>query len=182
MWRWLRGTGLERFELVSGRTGWTLRGTILTLSGQQPVEVRYEVACDAAWRTTQTHIALFERGRERSLDLVVEDDRWYQRGRENRAVRGCVDVDLGWSPSTNTLPIRRLKLKVGDSSGQLNMAWVRFPELEVELLPQEYRRLSKRRYRYASRRGSFTAEIQVDEAGLVVDYNGFWGRVLSSRR
>ena len=66
---------------------------------------------------------------------------------------------------------------MGESSGPLTAAWIRFPELAIEPLPQEYRRLSERRYRYTSRGGAFTAEIDVDEHGVVVDYQGVWQRV-----
>lgn len=59
------------------------------------------------------------------------------------AIQGCVDIDLGWTPSTNTLPIRRLQLGVGTSSGPITAAWVRFPELKLEPLPQEYRNLRR---------------------------------------
>lgn len=154
-----------------------LRGTILALAGRQPVEVRYEVACDKAWRTTRAQITLLQESRERSLELAVESGRWYAQGREIRKVRGSIDVDLGWSPSTNTLPIQRLGLRVGESSGPLTMAWVRFPELTVEPLAQEYLRLSRRRYRYVSRKGSFRAELEVDRDGLVVTYGDFWRRI-----
>ncbi len=109
--------------------------------------------------------------------LDVADGRWYEDGREREAVRGCVDVDLSWSPSTNTLPIRRFGIAPGQSSGPLRAAWVRFPDLTLMSLDQEYRRLSDGRYRYMSRGGAFTAEIDVDEHGLVIDYGEFWRRV-----
>ncbi len=181
LWRWVRGTGLERFELLREDAGWVLRGTILALGERRSDEVRYEVSCDSAWSTRRVDVTLFEAGVERSLRLSVEDGRWYESGRERETVRGCIDVDLGWSPSTNTLPIRRLNLAVGESSGPLTAAWVRFPELAIEPLPQEYRRLSERRYRYTSREGAFTAEIDVDEHGVVVDYQGVWQRVEEDR-
>lgn len=113
----------------------------------------------------------------RRLELAVAGDRWYVNGREEAAVRGCVDLDLGWSPSTNTLPIRRLNLPVGHSSGVLRMAWVRFPGLTVEALPQEYLRKSEHVYRYTSRGGAFSADLEVDDEGLVLDYPGVWRRV-----
>ncbi|HEU4416520.1 MAG TPA: putative glycolipid-binding domain-containing protein, partial [Candidatus Angelobacter sp.] len=56
-------------------------------------------------------------------------------------------------------------------------AWVRFPELTLQPLPQEYLRVSDRQYRYSSRNGAFTAGLTVDEVGLVMDYEGFWRRV-----
>ncbi len=53
---------------------------------------------------------------------------------------------------------------------------VRFPQLEVARLAQRYTRLRERLYRYESRSGAFTALDEVDELGLVVDYEGMWVR------
>ena len=49
---------------------------------------------------------------ERTLQIATESGRWYENGRENQTVKGAIDIDLGWSPSTNTLPIKRLKLEI----------------------------------------------------------------------
>lgn len=92
------------------------------------------------------------------------------------AVAGCLDVDLAFTPATNILPLRRLRLAVGESR-EMTAAWVRFPELSVEPLAQRYTRLDERRVRYASRGGAFTAELEVDELGLVVRYPPLWERV-----
>jgi hypothetical protein len=56
-------------------------------------------------------------------------------------------------------------------------AWVRFPELTLQPLPQEYVRLADREYRYSSRGGAFVANILVDDNGLALNYEGFWQRV-----
>jgi uncharacterized protein len=176
-WRFLRGTGLERCELRSAADGWRLRGSLVLHDGTRSAEAHYVVACDTAWRTRRMAAVVRDGAGERSLELEVEGERWLERGRELEAVRGCIDVDLGWSPSTNTLPIRRLGLAPGAASGLVRAAWVRFPELSVSVLPQEYVRLGERRYRYTSNGGAFTAELEVDELGLVVDYGGVWERV-----
>jgi hypothetical protein len=76
-------------------------------------------------------------------------------------------VDLGCSPSTNTLPIRRLRLAPGKAA-TIKAAWVRFPELVVVKAAQTYARLDEFTWRYAS--GTFDAELTVDEDGLVVAY------------
>jgi hypothetical protein len=76
-------------------------------------------------------------------------------------------VDLGCSPSTNTLPIRRLRLGVG-ASHTIQAAWVRFPELTVVKAAQTYTRVDDLTYRYAS--GDFQAELTVDDDGLVTAY------------
>ena len=38
------------------------------------------------------------------------------------ALKGCKDIDLGCSPSTNTLPIRRLRLAVGASAAAASIS------------------------------------------------------------
>jgi uncharacterized protein len=177
MWQWLQGTGLERFELVHNHAQWKLRGTIVAFAGDAAAEARYEITCDAGWRTGHAQVWLISEGREQTLEIRAEGGQWFANGREIESVRGAADIDLGWSPSTNTLPIRRLNLGPGEKSGEIVAAWVRFPELALEPLRQEYVRLSERTYRYSSRGGAFTAELLVDENGLVVEYGGFWKRV-----
>jgi hypothetical protein len=80
------------------------------------------------------------------------------------------------SPVTNTLPIRRLKLAVGEDA-LVTAAWVKFPELTVSPLRQRYARLAENLYRYDSLESGFTAELMVDADGLVVEYGSIWRRI-----
>jgi hypothetical protein len=73
----------------------------------------YEVACDGAWRTTHARVAGFVG--EQVID-VGADGAWTMNGEPCPQVDGCVDVDLNFSPSTNLLPIRRLRLEVGEAA------------------------------------------------------------------
>jgi uncharacterized protein len=174
-WKRIDAAGLERFELLPDAKGWTLRGTILVVEDGASFEARYELRCDEAWVTRAVAIDLRGPEGERSLRLTAEGGRWYDDGVEREAVRGCSDIDLAWTPSTNTLPIRRLDLAVGQEQA-VTAAWVRFPALTIEPLSQEYRRLADRRYRYSSAGGRFVAELEVDEHGLVTTYGQIWVR------
>ena len=176
LWQWIASPGLERYELGRNGAEWVLRGTVLTLANTA-AEMRYEIVCDGAFRTQNASIAVHDAKGERTLEITTDGGRWYANGHETASVQGAVDIDLGWSPSTNTLPIRRLGLEVGQSSGEFVAAWVRFPDLTLEPLPQQYVRLAPKKYRYSSRGGEFTAELTIDEDGLVVNYEGFWERV-----
>jgi uncharacterized protein len=176
LWRWLQGTGLERFEFLRTADEWIFRGTILTLVHDAATEARYEITCDHSFRTKAANISARDGVGERTLKIAAESGRWYENGIENQTVAGAIDIDLGWSPSTNTLPIKRLGLKIGQTSGEFNATWVRFPELTLQPLPQEYLRLGDRKYRYSSRGGAFVAELLVDEDDLVLGYEGFWQR------
>jgi hypothetical protein len=102
--------------------------------------------------------------------MVLERDakgKWTVDGAVDKALKGCTDVDLGCSPSTNTLPIRRLRLGVG-ASQKIQAAWLRFPDFTIVKAAQTYTRLDEFTYRYAS--GTFEAELTVDDDGLVAAY------------
>lgn len=94
-------------------------------------------------------------------------------GRERPEVAGCIDLDLNFSPCTNLLPIRRLGLAIGQEA-QVRAAWLRFPNFELEPLPQLYRRLDESTYRYESGGGQFVADLQVNQTGFVTNYPGIW--------
>jgi hypothetical protein len=55
---------------------------------------------------------------------------------------------------------------------------VRFPSLDVQRLDQSYQRIDERRYRYRS--GRFTADVAVDEDGVVLQYGVNWKAVAVS--
>jgi uncharacterized protein len=92
------------------------------------------------------------------------------------SLTGCIDVDLELTPITNTLPINRLKLAIGRRE-EIAVAWIRFPSLEIVHALQSYERLSDRTYRYRSLGSGFTANIDVDEIGLTIRYEGIWERI-----
>jgi len=140
----------------------------------EPAHVRYRIVCDPAWRTLAAEVSLERVGVRRELHMTVRDGgRWWVEGEEDARLRSCTDVDLEISPSTNTIPIRRLNLTVGQESA-VTAAWVRFPALTVEPLAQRYTRTGANRYRYSS--GDFATRIDVDDLGLVTRYEGGWSQ------
>ena len=66
----------------------------------------------------------------------------------------------------------------GDKTWAAAAAWVRFPSLEVQRLEQSYERLADGRYRYRS--GRFTADLAVDDDGMVIQYGVNWKAVATS--
>ena len=84
-------------------------------------------------------------------------------------------LDFEISPATNTLPIRRLDPKMGETR-DIRVAWVRFPELRVEPTRQRYTRVAERRYRFENLDSGYSVEILVDDAGLVLEYPDLWAR------
>lgn len=78
--------------------------------------------------------------------------------------------DLGWSPVFNSLPVVRDGLLESGPALDYVMQWVDVPSLEVTKSEQQYEPLGDGLIRFRS--GSFTADIQFDTNGFVVDYPG----------
>jgi hypothetical protein len=168
---WRRSDEVETDEhcaLTLRDGGSSLVGTVLGAESGLPVRIEYRVLTDGAGVTTAAHVRDLRGFETRTIALERDvKGNWRVDGTVVRALKGCTDVDLGCSPSTNTLPIRRLRLGVG-ASQTIRAAWVRFPDLDVVKAAQTYTRLDEFTYRYAS--GDFEAELTVDEDGLVAAY------------
>lgn len=166
--------GHEIATLDALDTGWKLSGAAIFSSEQGPCQLDYAVICDSTWRTNSARIRGVIGGATVDLDISADGERrWQINGVECPAVGGCVDIDLGFSPSTNLLPIRRLALGVGEET-TIAAAWLPFPSLRFELLEQLYRREGDRTYHYESRGGAFVRRLEVDTRGFVTSYPGFW--------
>lgn len=175
LWRRLDCPGHELARLTVGADGAaTLRGTTIFADDGEPTMITYEISCDARWRTRRAYV-VGTRGHQ-GFDLTLGVDssgRWDRNGEPLPVVAGCVDADLSFTPATNLLPIRRLALAVG-ASAPVRAAWLRFPELTVEVLEQTYTRVADHRYAYESGHGAFRTELEVDDVGFVVHYPNLW--------
>jgi uncharacterized protein len=182
-WQRTDAAGAELFRLAQGPDGARFSGTILAVPEGAPLHVEYVIECGPSFETRAVSVALEGEAGRRTLALQVEKaGAWRRDGHVVPALAGCIDVDLGLSPSTNTLPIRRLGLLelAPGTAREVTAAWIG-PGLELEALPQRYTRLDGRRFRYEGLASGFTAEIEVDEDGLVVEYPPAWRRVALAR-
>ena len=158
----------EHCTLAVRGGGLSLIGTVLGSEDGVPVRIEYRVLADGAGLTSAVHVRDLRGFEQRTLTLERSTKgAWTVAGVPAKGLKGCTDIDLGCSPSTNTLPIRRLPLAIG-ASATIQAAWVRFPELEVVKAAQTYTRLDEFTYRYAS--GDFSADLTVDDDGLVATY------------
>ena len=86
-----------------------------------------------------------------------------------------LDVDLGFSPLFNSLPVLRDRLLEAAVSHDYVMAWADVPSLDVSRSEQRYVPLGDGIVRY--RDATFSADIHFDGEGFVVDYPGLARRV-----
>jgi hypothetical protein len=155
---------------------WQLSGTAVFGADGTPCRLEYLVVCDDAWQTRHAQVLGWIGTRRIRVDLAVgPGGEWRMGGIVRPDVAGCVDLDLAFSPATNTLPIRRLNLSLGQAA-EVRAAWLRFPDLTLSTLPQTYQRTAERAYRYTADAGAFVVDLEVDSAGLIVRYPGLWER------
>lgn len=174
IWRRLDLPGHEFVRLGREGSGWVLEGCAVFLHGNDAVRLEYRIGCNARWQTR--FAAVWGRIGARTVRIHLlrgPGGRWRFNGEDQPQVQGCEDVDLGFSPSTNLLPVRRLDLGIGQSA-PVRAAWLTFPALALEPLEQTYQRTGPNRFRYESAGGAFTAGLVMDAHGLVLDYPGLW--------
>jgi uncharacterized protein len=174
-WQRLDTTGDDacRLEPIAGG-GWRLAGAATFVEDGTPCALRYTVACDAAWRTGSAHVIGTIGGRDVELAIArAPDGTWTRDGVEQPQLAGLVDVDLGFTPATNLVAIRRLALAVGAAS-PAPAAYLVFPELRLERIEQSYRRLDESRYHYTSPAYDYDEVLVVSPDGFVTDYPRLW--------
>jgi len=168
LWRSDEFNSAERFTAGPTTGGWRLEGCVVVPVDGEPSDIQYHVDLDAEWRTRRAVIEIHTAAGTRTINLAADGEgQWDVQGAPSQPLDGCIDIDLGFSPATNTLQIRRLGLEVGEQH-TLPVAWLSFPELELQPLEQTYTRLGPTRWRYAS--GTYSAELDVDPNGFVLRY------------
>jgi hypothetical protein len=173
-----QGVGLEHVTLDDGHADSVL---LAVDEDGEPFRLTYRLQWDDRGALRRADLESGTRGRMRALRLHVGGDgRWLDaEGRHLAHLDGCVDIDIWPTPLTNSLPIWRSALAVGERR-EYRMAWVAAPALTVEARPQAYTRLDERSYLFESLDGSgFTARLPVDDDGFVVDYPGLFRRVVA---
>lgn len=177
LWRRLDLEGHDACLLAETEGGRSLKGQALFVQDGKPCSLAYEVDCDAGWRTRSARVDGFL-GVE-ALHYEIErlaDGQWTLNGARQADVAGLVDVDLGFTPASNLLAIRRLDLGVGNAT-PAPAAYLAFPELRLMRLDQTYRRLDAVRYAYAAPVFGYDAVLGVSASGFVLDYPGLWTSV-----
>jgi uncharacterized protein len=171
-WRRLDNPGYDSCRFFQSASGCRLAGAAVFLEGRIACHVQYEVVADEAFRTRRASLTGYV-GRQR-IDLRLRasrSGRWTLNGVEQPSASGCIDLDLGFTPATNLLPLRRLGLRTGQEA-QAPAAYLPFPKIGLEVLPQRYKRLSRSEYDYESPTHRYHATLRVTPLGAVMDYPG----------
>ena len=170
------GTGIEVSRVTFTAYTSSIDGRI-DGPAEDPFVLEYAVSCDEAWNTRYVFVAEAVSGRRLEL-LSSGRGHWTSgEGESLPELRGALDVDISATPFTNTLPIRRLDLRLGESA-EILVAFVSVPDLVLSSEGQRYTRFGPRTYLFESLDARFEREITVDDDGLILEYPGLFSRVV----
>jgi uncharacterized protein len=169
----------DGFEVVFLQTrdgGYELVGTTTAVEDGQPWAVRYEIVVDDAWRTRSAYVSSRSASGDHEVRLEADGSgHWRIGGVAAPELDGCLDVDLEASSCTNTLPVHRQGLAMGQGA-DAPAAYVRAMDVDVERLEQRYVRIdddgSRQRFDYTAPAFDYRGLLVYDGSGLVLDYPG----------
>lgn len=179
MWAPWQGAGIEHLKITGDDRGLMADGLVVGIDeGGNSYRFRYLAELGPTWGLSRVQFEDRRGSSPRGWGLSVDPDGTWRndQGQALPPFEGCLEVDISLTPFTNTLAIRRLGLAIGESA-DLDVLYVKAPELEMRRVEQRYTRLGDRTYRYEGLFRDFEAELEVDDLCLVLDYPETFRRV-----
>jgi hypothetical protein len=159
-----------------------VRGSGVQLGAEpEPYRAGYVLVADDGWTTRSLVVEAMCAAGSRRLELSHDGEgNWTIGGGSGDAAElaGALDCDLAFSPLTNLMPVRRHRLHEEPGSVDISVAWVSLPDLHVHRAEQRYEHVRRGVVRFRSE--DFTADLELDEDGLVVLYPQLARRVAAA--
>jgi len=139
-------------------------------------------ATDSEWNIQRYRIRARANGSTRRARLGVTSriiirrtsgGKWSVNDTPMPDVTGAFDIDLGFTPATITLPIRRLKLAVG-AQADLTLAHYDAASQTLKPLHQTLHRTAKDTYTLTNPATGTSDQLKVNKHNIVQDYTGRW--------
>ncbi|RZL88650.1 MAG: hypothetical protein EOP82_22590 [Variovorax sp.] len=174
-WRRLDLPGHDACRLEKHGDGWQLDGAAVFRNDDgRPARLDYRVHCDKAWHARWGKV----RGwiGAAAVDFAIArgaNGEWSFNDQVVPGLAHCTDLDLGFTPATNLLQLRRLNLKGGEGA-EAPAAWVDLGDDSLSPLVQHYERRSDTDYWYQAPRFDYAAMLVVTPEGFVSHYPDLW--------
>jgi uncharacterized protein len=202
IWRGLDEWRTEAAEIHLTEDGVGARGTQIGLD-PLPYRLNYRLEAPERFVTRSLEVEVSGDGWRRELDLTHEGNGSWQchaaesgeaevdlpaPGGDTAGLEDSLDCDLGLSPLTNFMPIRRHDLHRGPGEAEFVMAWVSVPDLALHSSAQRYEHVRMGaegpvvRFTDEGMFKGFTSELELDQDGLVRVYPELAARVRLGQR
>ncbi len=171
-WDRLDISGTDACRISQHVEGWTLEGTAIFAAPETSC-LHYRLDCAPDWTTTQATVSGWVGRLDKGLHIQRGPQGWTCNGAPVAGASGLLDVDLGFTPASNTNAIRRLDLRIGDSA-ETTALWLDTEDWTLKPLHQIYTRTGQNSYDYASPLHGYRATLITDDFGVVQTYPDLW--------
>ncbi|HTF19678.1 MAG TPA: putative glycolipid-binding domain-containing protein [Chryseolinea sp.] len=177
MWSGIEYHSLENCLAAFHGNSAHIRSSIVGSYDGKIYRLEYRLTTNGRGHTMSLELNFQGDDKIRTHQLIADGNgNWKHNGKAAPAFAGCIDVDIPLTPFTNTLPIRRLGLKPGEST-EILVLYCDLLNDQLITVKQLYKCLSSTEYHYENVPNDFEANITSDEAGLVVDYPQLFVRI-----
>jgi uncharacterized protein len=177
LWQRLDRPGHDACRFTPTDTGWCITGAAVYDHDGEASTLAYRLDCDGQWVSERALVTGWIGALPVSILLERQvGDRWQVNGVADDRLTGLKDVDLGFTPASNTNALRRLALAKGERA-VTTAVWLDEDDWSLKPLPQIYHRLGDAAYVYASPTHGYSATLGVDAFAAVTDYPGLWSGV-----
>ena len=177
LWRRLDTPGHDAALLTRSAAGWSLHGTAVFKHQSGPACIHYSVDVDTAWRAQRGTVQGFlASGRVDHL-ISREPEGWHLDGALVCGLEHLCDIDYGFTPATNLLPLRRVAPAPGQAV-DLPVAWFDIDAATLTELPQRYERRDATTYWYMAPTVPYEGLLELSDNGFARSYPHLWAMEL----
>jgi uncharacterized protein len=171
-WHRLDLPGSDAAHVSQTADGYELCVKTVFLDPRGPTALRYLLNLSPDWSTREGRIHGFVGEQAVDLHIVRTQHGWTLNGRDFGMAK-ALDLDLGFTPATNMAQHKRIALSIGDDAA-FDVAWLDTGADNLQLLPQQYRRVSEFGYDYCSPTTGYQAAMTLAPNGFAAVYPGLW--------
>ena len=176
LWTGIEYYSLENCLVQSSPSGVKIQSTIIGLYEDEIYHAEYTLHTNSQWLTTMASIVCRHADVIQTLQLHRNPDgNWQLNGNEIPALNDCMDIDIPITPFTNSLPINRLGLNMGETK-EISVVYLDLLAESMRPVRQQYSRKSEFIYHYENVPNDFEADVEVDDHGFVITYPGLFSR------
>ena len=133
--------------------------------------VEYELVLDAAWTVSSLQVKMTAPAPEKIIKLTHNKfGEWVDDTLHTRPdLDGCLDIDISLTPFTNSLPVKRLCFKPGESR-EIQVLYFDLPAFDISMKKQRYTYQGGNVFKFESLDTGYTNVITFTAAGFVQQY------------
>lgn len=176
LWTGWENQSVEFCNLVKKPTDIEVNGSIISSYSGEFCKVEYSIFLNPDW--TVSAFTLEAQFSQEPVNWYLNAEKghgWTIAHHDAEPFKDCIDIDISFTPFTNSLPVNRLHMKEGDTA-DIQVLYIDIMERKLKPVNQRYTRLPALQYKFENVPNDFEAVLELDENGLVVNYPDLYKR------